>query len=80
MEVSVEKLREPKVGDMSIFDWTTSLLIAFIVGRYILNLQSKKDWSIWIIVWILIGVFVHKVLGIDTMLGYYLSLNPKPVR
>jgi hypothetical protein len=78
--MDLEKLREPKLGGMAAFDWTLSLLVAFIVGRYILNLQSKKEWSLWIFVWICIGVFVHKVLGIDTMLGYYLSLNPKPVR
>ena len=78
--MEIEKLREPKVVDMSIFDWTLSLLAAFIVGRYILNLQSKKEWALWIFVWVCIGVFVHKVLGIDTMLGYYLSLNPKPDR
>jgi hypothetical protein len=78
--MEIEKLREPKVGGMAAFDWTLSLLAAFIAGRYILNLQSKKEWGLWIFIWICIGVFVHKVLGIDTMLGYYLSLNPKPVR
>jgi len=78
--MELEKLREPKVGGMAAFDWTMSLLAAFIVGRYILNLKSKKDWVLWIFIWICIGVFVHKVLGIDTMLGYYLSLNPKPDR
>jgi hypothetical protein len=30
--------------------------------------------------WILFGVVVHLYFGINTMLGYYLGLNPKPIR
>jgi hypothetical protein len=29
---------------------------------------------------IIFGILVHKIFGINTMLGYYLGINEKPLR
>lgn len=75
---TIQGLRKPKVFDMSIFDWIASLLLAAIFG-YFLKLRGFA-WVLLIFFWILFGVVVHLYFGIDTMLGYYIGLNPKPIR
>ena len=67
--------QEPKVGGMAPFDWALSLGTAGLIGHYILKLKSKKDWALWFVVWVSIGVFTHKVLGYDTLRGYYRQLK-----
>lgn len=73
-------LRQPKMLDMALFDWVASLLGAFLVGKYVFRMSGTLQWGTFIILWILLGVVVHYVLGIDTMFGYYLGLNGKPKR
>jgi len=75
----IQALRKPKIFNMSIFDWVTSLLGAAIIG-YFLGLHGIEPWSIFIIGWVFIGALAHSMFGINTMLGYYLGLNPIPVR
>jgi hypothetical protein len=36
--------------------------------------------SLFIVAWTLGGVATHYAFGVNTMLGYYLGLNPLPVR
>lgn len=76
----LDKLRGPKILNMSIFDWATSLLGAWLIGYYLLKLKSIFNYLVWFILWTLFGVFIHLVFRVDTMLGYYLGLNPKPKR
>jgi hypothetical protein len=78
----IDKLRGPKIFKMSIFDWVTSLVAAYYFGIYFCNMKNKptKTWICFFIVWTLFGVLVHKVLNIDTQLGYYLGLNKEPIR
>jgi uncharacterized membrane protein YcaP (DUF421 family) len=76
----IDKLRGPKIFDMSIFDWVSSLLGAFLIGYYIFQLRNIIYWIIYIIIWILIGVIIHWYYSIDTMFGYYLGINKKPKR
>lgn len=64
---------------MSIFDWLTSLLAAALVGIYF-KLNTGLQWIAFLIGWIAFGVVTHLAFGVDTMLGYYLGLNPPPVR
>ena len=74
----LERLRSPKIFDMSIFDWLISLLLAFFVA-YIFKI--KMYYMIpFLFSWILFGVSVHAYFNIPTMLGFYLGLNKKPVR
>lgn len=79
--MSVAELRQYRIAGMAIFDWTTSLLGAVVIGYFLLEKRNSWVlWTLWIAVWILFGIFIHFVLGVDTMLGYYLGLNDKPKR
>ena len=75
----IDKLRQPKIADMSIFDWVTSLLGAFILGKFI-GIHSRNAWVLFILAWTLFGILAHWYFGISTMLGYYLGINDKPIR
>jgi hypothetical protein len=75
----IDRLRGPKILDMSIFDWIASLAAAGLVG-YLLKFDSVVKWIIFIIGWIAFGTLVHYYFGVSTMLGFYLGLNPKPLR
>ena len=76
---TLDKLRGPKVLDMSIFDWATSLLAAGLVG-WLIGFEGLLQWILFFIVWIIFGVVAHYAFGVKTMLGYYLGLNEKPLR
>ena len=76
---TIQKLRDPKIFDMSIFDWVVSLSAAAVVG-YLLKIKKPLHWLAFIVAWILFGVLTHAAFGIPTMLGYYLRINVKPAR
>jgi len=76
----IEKLRSPKILDMSVFDWTTSIMGAVIIGKWFLKLKQPEDWFAFILVWIVFGVVAHLIFGVDSMFGYYIGVNEKPVR
>jgi hypothetical protein len=42
--------------------------------------KSTEDWLFFFSIWTLVGVLIHKLINIDTQLGYYLGLNKKPIR
>lgn len=77
---TIQRLRKPKILNMSIFDWVTSLLAAFLIGFYGFHLKGVKNWAIFIAAWIVFGILTHWVFGVNTMLGYYLGINPIPQR
>jgi len=75
---ALDRVRQPKLFDMSIFDWVASLSGAVLLGWMI---QVKGiSWIGFLLAWILFGVVVHSAFGVKTMLGYYLGLNEKPIR
>jgi len=74
----LQALRKPKILNMSIFDWVTSLLGGGLFGWW-LGLKGIQ-WLWFLLVWVVFGVVTHLAFGVDTMLGYYLGLNPKPER
>jgi len=76
---TIQRLRKPKIADMSIFDWVTSLIGAFIIGRAF-GIKSFLEWLIFVILWIAFGVAAHWAFNVPTMFGYYLGINEKPVR
>ena len=76
---TIQALRKPKLLDMSVFDWVVSLLGAFLIGR-LFGIKSFQTWLLFILGWIAFGVLTHWIFGINTMFGYYLGLNDKPVR
>ena len=72
----IETLRGPKILNMSIFDWVVSLVIAAMVGNWL----GIKQWPLFLLAWVLFGIWVHWLFDIKTMLGYYVGLNEKPER
>lgn len=76
----IDILRKPKFFDMSIFDWATSLLGAWIIGAYVFGLRGGLVWSVYLLMWVALGVLVHCMLGIPTMFGYYVGVSEKPHR
>lgn len=76
----LDRVRQPKVFDMSIFDWVTSLFGAWLVGRFLFGLHSVLAWVLFLVLWVALGVAVHWMMGVPTMLGYYLGVSTKPDR
>ena len=76
---TLDRLRGPKVFNMSIFDWVASLCAAAIVGL-LAGIKTPLNWLLFILFWVLLGVAAHAAFGVSTMLGYYLGLNEKPSR
>lgn len=76
---TIQRLRKPKILDMSIFDWVASLLAAALAAYY-MGIRGYIHWLLFFIAWTLTGVLVHTGFGVNTMFGYYLGLNPKPIR
>lgn len=76
---TIQRLRKPKILDMSIFDWVTSLLGAAIVAYY-MHVRGYINLTLFFIAWTLTGILIHAEFGVNTMLGYYVGLNPKPKR
>lgn len=76
----LDRVRKPKVFDMSIFDWATSLLGAWLIGRFLLGLRGALVWVLFLLFWVALGVAVHWIMGVPTMLGYYMGVSAKPQR
>jgi hypothetical protein len=73
-------MRKPKILDMSIFDWVTSLLGAWLIGRFLFRLRGVLAWVAFLLFWVALGVAIHWMFGVPTMLGYYLGVSVKPKR
>ena len=76
--MDLAQLRKPKILDMSIFDWVTSLLGAFWLS-YVFDIPWSMMFA-FLLFWIAFGVAVHAYFKIPTMFGYYLGMNEKPLR
>ena len=77
---TIDTLRKPKILDMSIFDLGSTLLAGYLIAIYIFKLTDVYKIILFELIVILIGIITHKIFGINTMLGYYIGLNPKPIR
>jgi len=76
----MDSLRKPKIFNMSIFDWVTALIGGYLLAIYFFEFKDSKSIIIFEIIFIIFGIMIHKLFGIDTMLGYYLGINKKPLR
>lgn len=72
-------LRSYRFFAMPIFDLLGTALLAAVIGYY-LGFRDVLTQTLWIITFFLIGIVTHLILRVDTMLGYYLGLNKKPIR
>lgn len=74
----VTELRKYKIMKMAIFDWSL-VIIAAIIWTWYTNSDNKLITFLKIFTGLVIlGVIIHKLLGIPTMFGYYLGVNEKP--
>ena len=78
----LDKLRKPKVAGMSIFDHVATLVVAIIIGVLVNHYNpfaSSVVLNIFIIFILLIvlGIIIHKLFRVPTMLNYYLGLNSR---
>jgi hypothetical protein len=73
----IKTLRQPKLFDMAIFDFSATFLAAYLVHKYL-----KIECSLWSVFagFVGVGVLVHILTETPTMLNYYLGLSEKPIR
>jgi hypothetical protein len=76
----IDTLRKPKLLDMSIFDWGITLFVGYLLAIYIFKLTDIYLILYFEMIIIVLGIITHKIFGVNTMLGYYIGLNPKPIR
>jgi len=76
----VTRLRAYKIADMPIFDLFGTIVLALLVGYFVLQLRNGLDFTLWVAIVFMVGIVTHIVFGVNTMLGYYLGLCGKPSR
>ncbi len=80
----IDIIREPKIFGMAIFDWTATLIAVYIITWFVNKRYPGygfiKMFIVLAIITTIVAIIVHKIFGINTMLNYYLGLNPKPKR
>lgn len=81
----LDEIRQYTIFGMAIFDWVLTLIGSYILiwflYPYFMNRFAYINFFIVVTISVIIlGIIIHKILGIDTMLGYYLGLNMKPKR
>lgn len=75
--MDLAEIRQYRIFNMAIFDW-----VATLIGAYLLNLFLFHKFEYWKVALgtIILGIIVHKILGVRTMFNYYLGLGEKPIR
>lgn len=78
----IQILRSYRIYGMAIFDWIITLLGAYILAKLLAPyFRSENFYRVFFNITfglIIIAIFLHKMLNINTMLGYYLGLNEMP--
>lgn len=69
----LKTLRTPKIFNIAIFDLSATLLFA-----YYLAVRFNGNKIYYMVGALLLGIFVHWIFGINTMLNYYLGLSDVP--
>jgi hypothetical protein len=67
-----------KVLNMTVLDWLTFFMGSGLIGKFIFNIKGAQAWAIFLLAWILVVVAVHKLLGVQTQVGYYIGLSKNP--
>lgn len=74
---TVQWLRSFRVFGIAFFDLVTSYVGAAIIGWF-LGFRDIITWTLFLILWTLIGIVTHVFMKQPTMLSYYLGLSAKP--
>lgn len=90
--MDINKLREPKILDMAIFDLVGTFVIAFIIHiimwKNYKGVNADKRTIMQYIISLLfifttlvgLGTIFHTFFGVSSALSYYLGFNDKPIR
>ena len=62
-----------KVLDLTLWNWLVAFTGSGLVG-YALKLKGTQSWGIFLLAWILIGVFMYRLFGIQQP-AVYLGLQ-----
>ena len=62
-----------KVLDLTLWNWLVAFTGSGLVG-YALKLKGTQAWGMFLLAWILIGIFAYRIFGIQQP-GYYLGLQ-----
>lgn len=62
-----------KVLDLTLWNWLLAFTGSGLVG-YALKLKGIQSWGIFLLAWILVGMIMYRILGIQQP-GYYLGLQ-----
>lgn len=81
----IQHIRQYRIAKMAIFDWVITIIPLFILSwlmYYKWNIGNKLSFIfilfMVILLGIIIGIVVHKILNVPTMLNYYLGISEKP--
>ena len=75
----IDKLRKPKFINMAIFDIVATFIGALFLAKMFYK-HKNNFWLSTIIIFtilIILGIIIHYMFNIPTMLNYYLGLNSK---
>lgn len=72
---AIDRARSFRVADIAVFD----VLATAVVGQLISSRLNIGFMYVFLIL-IIVAIFVHKALGVNTMLNYYLGVSDKPER
>ena len=83
---TLERLRQPRIGGIVLFDSSITIVLTLILGYFIYGNWPalRKSMSLLtyevmlLIAVIVLGIAIHKATGTKTMLNYYLGLSQKP--
>ena len=84
----IELIRQPKIFNMAIFDWASTLLASFIIAKLLFRILDINKYKVSFILFyfyvtillLILGIFLHIFFDVNTMLGYYLGISKKPKR
>jgi hypothetical protein len=75
----IDTLRQPKIFNISVFDLSGTILIAVLLTWW-LSTKNKMKFNLanscmMVVLFIVVAIITHKLIGKPTMLNYYLGLN-----
>ena len=62
-----------KVLDLTLWNWLAAFTGSGLMG-YALKLKGAQSWGIFLLAWILVGIFVYRVFGVQQP-AVYLGLQ-----
>ena len=76
---TVAELRQPTIYGIVMFDLFATIFAVFLIWL-IFGFRSPRAFFVLLAITFVVGIMVHLYFGIDTMIGYYIGVNPRPWR